>query len=81
MTGAVINRPIAAFRHGTRERHREPQSRRDVDPSIYYFPHRAVFPRREARKNYGWLNRILAIASPGKKRTASGRFYDVFEVL
>jgi hypothetical protein len=75
--GALVNMTYRGIRHGPAEVMERLGRGEDVDPALYYFRTAPFF--ETASDKYGWLNRIVAVAT-GRRR-ASGPVYDVFEVL
>jgi len=75
--GALVNMTYRGIRHGPAEIIERLGRGEDVDPALYYFRTAPFF--ETASEKYGWLNRIVAVAT-GRRR-ASGPIYDVFQVL
>ena len=75
--GALVNMTYRGFRHGPAEVIKRLDRGETVDPSEYYFRTAPFF--ETGAENYGWLNRIVAVASGARHKT--GPVYEVFEVL
>ena len=73
----VIGMTYRGFRHGPVAVIERLNSGEKVDPSEYYFRTAPFF--ETASEKYGWLNRIVAVATG--HRLPDGPVYDVFEVL
>jgi hypothetical protein len=65
------------FRHGPKEVIDRLNRGEAIEPSTCYF--RATPYFETSSEKYNWLNRICSIATGS--RTASGRTFDVFQVL
>ncbi len=65
------------FRHGPKEVIDRLNRGETVDPATYYFRTTPYF--ETSSDKYGWMNRICSIATGS--RTASGRTFQVFQVL
>ena len=65
------------FRHGPKEVIDRLNRGETVDPGTYYFRTTPYF--ETSSEKYGWMNRICSIATG--TRTASGRTFQVFQVL
>jgi len=75
--GDIIAMTYRGYRHGPASVIERLNRGEKVDPAEYYFRTAPVF--ETASEKYGWLNRIVAVAT-GDRR-ADGPIYDVFEVL
>ena len=75
--GATIGMTYRGFRHGPAAVIERLNRGEMVDPSEYYFRTAPFF--ETASEKYGWLNRIVAVATG--HRLPDGPVYDVFEVL
>ena len=65
------------FRHGPKEVINRLNRGEIVDPETYYFRTTPYF--ETSSEKYGWMNRICSIATGS--RNASGRIFEVFQVL
>jgi hypothetical protein len=65
------------FRHGPKEVIDRLNRGESVDPATYYFRTTPYF--ETSSEKYSWMNRICSIATGSRK--ASGRTFDVFQVL
>jgi hypothetical protein len=65
------------FRHGPKEVIDRLSRGESVDPATYYFRITPYF--ETSSEKYSWMNRICSIATGSRK--ASGRTFDVFQVL
>ena len=75
--GAIIGMTYGGFRHGPQAVIDRLTRGEKVDPSEYYFRVAPFF--ETAAEKYGWLNRLVAIATGN--RLPQGPVYEVFEVL
>jgi hypothetical protein len=75
--GHLIGMTYQGFRHGPAEVLARVGRGEPVDPALYYFRTAPLF--ETASDTYGWLNRIIAVATG--RRDADGPIYEVFEVL
>ena len=75
--GALIYMTYRGIRHGPAEVMARLNRGEAVAPSDYYFRVAPFF--ETGAEAYGWLNRIVAVASGHRK--AEGPVYEVFEVL
>jgi hypothetical protein len=75
--GALINMTYRGIRHGPQDVIDRVNRGEEVDPALYYFRTAPFF--ETSSDKYGWLNRIVAVAT-GQRR-ATGPIYDVFQVL
>ena len=75
--GDLIGMTYNGLRHGPAETLARLDRGESVDPSEYYFRSAPFF--ETASERFGWLNRILAIATG--HRLPDGPIYNVFEVL
>jgi hypothetical protein len=65
------------FRHGPKDIIERLNRGEAIDPSTYYFRTTPYF--ETSSEKYSWLNRICSVATGS--RAASGRTFDVFQVL
>jgi hypothetical protein len=75
--GALVNMTYRGIRHGPKEVIERVNRGEDVDPALYYFRTAPFF--ETASDRYGWLNRIVAVATG--RRTGQGPIYQVYQVL
>jgi len=75
--GALIAMRYFGVRHGPKEVLDRIARGEKVNPSEYYMRVTAKF--ETAAEKYGWLNRLVAVASG--HRVAGGAIYQVFEIL
>lgn len=75
--GALINMTYRGLRHGPAAVIDRLDRGEKVDPAEYYFRTAPFFETSAAR--YGWLNRIVAIATG--ERIPAGPIYTVYQVL
>jgi hypothetical protein len=75
--GDIIGMIYRGYRHGPAPVIDRLNRGEKVDPSEYYFRAAPFF--ETSSEKYGWLNRIVAVATG--HRLPSGPVYDVFEVL
>jgi hypothetical protein len=75
--GHLIGMTYRGYRHGPAEVIARLNRGEAVDPASYYFRTAPWF--ETASQKYGWLNRIVALASGDRQPT--GPIYHVFEVL
>jgi hypothetical protein len=75
--GAIIGMTYRGFRHGPAAVIDRLNRGEKVDPAEYYFRTAPLF--ETAAEKYGWLNRIVAVATG--QRLPDGPVYHVFEVL
>jgi hypothetical protein len=75
--GVLIGMTYRGFRHGPADVIERLNRGEAVDPAAYYFRVAPFF--ETASEDYGWLNRIVAVATG--QRTPDGPIYQVFEVL
>jgi hypothetical protein len=75
--GDIIGMIYRGYRHGPAPVIDRLNRGENVDPSEYYFRASPFF--ETSSEKYGWLNRIVAVATG--HRLPSGPVYDVFEVL
>ncbi|MBV8511024.1 MAG: DUF3237 domain-containing protein [Xanthobacteraceae bacterium] len=75
--GDLIGMTYRGFRHGPASTLDRLNRGENVDPSEYYFRAAPFF--ETASETYGWLNRIVTVATG--HRLPDGPVYQVFEVL
>jgi len=75
--GALIGMTYTGVRHGPKEVLARIARGENVNPSEYYA--RVTIYYETASEKYGWLNRIVSVASG--HRVAGGAIYQVFEIL
>ncbi|HXZ02597.1 MAG TPA: DUF3237 domain-containing protein [Stellaceae bacterium] len=75
--GHIIGMTYRGYRHGPADVVARLNRGEPVDPAGYYFRTAPFF--ETASDKYGWLNRVLAVATGDRK--PDGPMYDVFEVL
>jgi hypothetical protein len=75
--GHLVYMSYRGIRHGPEDVINKLNNGEQVDPSLYYFRMTPVF--ETSSEKYGWLNRIIAVATG--RRESTGPTYDVFEVL
>ena len=75
--GHLIYMAYRGMRHGPEWVIERLNKGEKVDPSEYYFRTTPYF--ETASEKYGWLNRVVSVASG--HRVAGGAIYQVFEVL
>jgi len=75
--GHLIGMTYRGYRHGPAEVIDRLSRGEKVDPSEYYFRAAPFF--ETSSEKYGWLNRVVAVATG--HRLPTGPVYDVFEVL
>lgn len=73
----LIYMSYRGIRHGPEEVIARLNAGEEVDPSEYYFRAAPFF--ETSSETYGWLNRIICVATGHRK--PSGPVYSVFEVL
>jgi hypothetical protein len=75
--GHHIYMSYRGLRHGPKDVIDQLNKGQNVDPALYYFRMSTTF--ETSSEKYGWLNRIIAVATG--RRESTGPIYDVYEVL